>query len=132
VLTAIIRQLTPAELAKDHARVNKKYQNLIRDIQAILVQPKELRNTPRDICEQIKNRFNSLLEHQLDAPIVVVRLFERHFGKSVENILYTEEVRHIISLKTEASSKSPRLPWSRLLSTIRRTRQPPNADEGLV
>lgn len=118
VLTAIIRQYRPSEKSADYHNAAKKYQNIIRHIQLILSQPLSMREKPNVVSERINLEMDALLDQQQEPLIFVTNKFKQRFGKSVDDVLYSEEIRNVVSTQIEANITSPKLPWRRLVPSL--------------
>lgn len=92
VLTAITRQMRPAELYQQHAIATLRYQTLIRTINTYLSLPKSMRDTdPKTFMQKIEMDISALMENQINAPPYIKRKFEKKYG-NIDKLVYGEEI----------------------------------------
>lgn len=98
ILTAISRQMRPAELFQQHATATLRYQALIRSIDTYLSLPTEMRteSDPITYMRKLETEIASLMENQVNAPPYVKRQFESRFGP-MDKLVYSEEILQLLS-----------------------------------
>jgi hypothetical protein len=104
LLTAITRQMRPAELAELHSSVARKYETIVRQIEMKLLMPYELRVRPEFFFDKVRTELDSILETKVDPPTMVVWMFSRKYKASMEEILYGSELADIITEQARNST----------------------------
>lgn len=110
ILTGVIRQLRPGEMYQQHASMAKRYQTLMRSVDACLSLTSTLRPEPTNFIEKAGTELDNLANNQVDPPLAIVKRFEKIFGP-LERILYGEDVVELWKLtyktkKIEAKMKN--------------------------
>lgn len=101
VLTAISRQMRPAELYQQHSIATLRYQALIRNITTYLSLPPAMRTMDaQSFMNKIETEIASLMENQVNPPPYIVSKFEKKYG-SIEKLIYGEEILELLRADME-------------------------------
>lgn len=100
-LTALLRQVRPAETAAQHAEAAHRYQALIHRMESCMNIVPSMRPNLRMFFARVRTELESLLSHQTDPPRFVLSNFEKHYGR-VEGILYGDEIANMIAQSLRA------------------------------
>lgn len=96
ILTAISRQMRPAELYQQHASATLRYMSLLRMIDTYLSLPQNLREEhPTVFMKRIETDIATLMETQINAPPIIKQKFEKKFG-SIDRLVYGEEIMALL------------------------------------
>jgi hypothetical protein len=96
ILTAISRQMKPAELYQQHALTTLRYQTLLRMIDTYVNLPPTLREEhPTTFMKRIEADIATLMETQINPPPFVKHKFEKNFG-SIDRHVYGEEIMGLL------------------------------------
>lgn len=113
ILTAISRQMRPAELYQQHATATLRYQALIRTIDTCLSMPISMRDSdPKTFLQKIELDMATLNENQVNPPPFIIRKFERKFNSSIDKLVYGEEILALLRadmLKSSEHTRSTKL-----------------------
>jgi hypothetical protein len=101
ILTAVSRQMKPAEKYQEHLITTNKYHQLMRKIENYLTL-KPLEPTEDKFKEQIEEEINQLIQNQLTPPLNILRLFEMRYG-SIDVMMYGNEIINLMIKDTLAS-----------------------------
>lgn len=103
ILTAVMRQMKPAEKYQEHMITSTRYQHLMRKIETYLtLKPAE--PTEEKFKEMIEEEINQLLQHQLTPPLYVLQTFETKYG-SIDGMMYGNEIINLM-IKDALASKN--------------------------
>ena len=96
ILTAVARQMRPAELYQQHASTTLRYQALIRTIDTYVSLPKGTRpEDPATFLKKIEMEIAALSENQINAPPYIKKKFEASYG-SMDRLIYGEEILELM------------------------------------
>ena len=104
LLTAITRQMRPAELSEQHSQTCRRYERLVRMIDVTLMTPVSARPRAEVLLDRVRTEFDSVVEMQLDPPVFVVWRFGRAHGGTVDELLYGTEMAELVVEKARTSS----------------------------
>lgn len=101
ILTAVSRQMKPAEKYQEHLITTNKYHQLMRKIENYLtLKPKE--PSEDKFKEVIEEEINQLIQNQLTPPLNILRSFEKKYG-SIDVMMYGNEIINLMIKDTLAS-----------------------------
>lgn len=96
ILTAVSRQMRPAELYQQHAIATLRYQALIRTITTYLSLPPYMRaSDPKSFMNKVEMDISSLMENQVNPPPYIVKQFEKKYG-TIDKLIYGEEILELL------------------------------------
>jgi len=106
VLTAVLRQMDPAERAQGHKDTAAQYNTLLHSIEACMNVPFCMRPEARVFLEKIRNDMIRLIMTQMEPPEMVTRRFEHRVG-NIDGIMYGQDVMEIMinNLRSQAMMK---------------------------
>lgn len=130
LLTTIIRQIKPAELAQHHVLSAKRYQVLIRMIDLTVGQTAELRPEPQLFMAKVQSEMDMLLNSQLEVPKRVVARFERKYG-NLDLLLFGESLSDLIASGAQVGATILRTDTP-AAATIRQANERSEVDENHV
>ncbi len=98
LLTSMSQHLNPGILLQQHCTMNKRYMNLIRNIDTCLSLSEDMRPHPILFIERIGVEIDNLGEYQLEAPSSVIATFEKKYGQ-IEKLLYCKNIHELLRLE---------------------------------
>jgi hypothetical protein len=102
ILTAVSRQMKPAEKYQEHCITAERYQVLIRKIDAYLSKPRSVDNDDAKFTTEVELEINQLVTSSLKPPAWVRRQFRNKYG-NINTMLYGKEIIDLMMKDTLAS-----------------------------
>jgi hypothetical protein len=102
ILTAVSRQMKPAEKYQEHCITAERYQVLIRKIDAYLSKPRSANNDDAKFTTEVELEINQLVTSSLKPPAWVRRQFRKKYG-NINTMLYGKEIIDLMMKDTLAS-----------------------------
>jgi hypothetical protein len=104
ILTAVMRQMKPAEKYQQHLMITNQYQTLLRKIDTHLsMDIYENTDEYKKFKQEIEDEMNVLLRNQLTPPLYILHLFQQKYG-SIDSMMYGNEIINLV-IKETLSSK---------------------------
>jgi hypothetical protein len=95
VLITVVRNMRPDNMQQQHAECGRRFQEIIDNLDMLNAMGHNLRPPPDIYLEKIANEMSAIAQTQIPAPMYVMRLMERKFKTSIDNILYIDIQNHI-------------------------------------
>lgn len=90
-LTAVLRQIGPAERAQMHSAAVSQYITLLHSIESCMSVPFYMRPESKIFFEKVRNDMMKLISKQKDPPDYVIRKYEQKVG-NIDGIMYGRDV----------------------------------------
>lgn len=95
ILTAVLRQMEPAERAQAHRDTSAQYNTLLHSMESCMNVPFYMRPESKVFIEKVRNDMIRLIMTQVEPPDLVLRSFERRVGQ-IDGIMYGQDVVEIM------------------------------------
>lgn len=115
ILTAITRHMKPGELHQHHLLTSRRYQNLIKNIDACLTLTKCLRPAASSFIDKVSNEMDNLSSSQVEPPYRIINKFEYIYG-SLDKKLYGEDIVELLKLELKTNQMFKQIQRSDRLS----------------
>lgn len=95
LLSALVRQIRPAELSQDHSSTSAYYHILLHSMESCMRVPFHMRPDAMVYMEKLRNDMDRLTVTQSSPPSFVVRAYEKKVGR-IDGIMYGEDVVEVM------------------------------------
>jgi hypothetical protein len=102
ILTAVSRQMKPAERYQEHCITAERYQVLISKIDTYLSKPRSVEHDDSKFMTEVEFEINQLVASSLKPPAWVRRQFRKKYG-NINTMLYGKEILDLMMKDTLAS-----------------------------